>query len=301
MQIDKKKFNKIKINILKDINNPLSIHGIYPYRGKISALDADAIINQLQTKNKVLLDPFCGSGTITYEACKKGIKTIGVDINLLAIWLSKGKIDSLINEPEKIINEVENIIKKAKDKKTKKTKVMNSWSKKFFHNNTAKEIMNIVPYFKNMSDYTRASFLGAIALTARGCNHYKWTSSTVGKNMPKKRYINFYEKFLSKTKKHIQKNEKNKKETKCDIYHDDARKISHFVKPNSVDYIFTSPPYFDALDYTAYYARIIYNILNKDYLSIKKKLIQETKISIYRFAEALPLFPFNFLGISNQY
>ena len=40
-----------------------------------------------------LLDPFCGSGTILYEAQKHGLKVIGVDQNPLAYELSKSKIE----------------------------------------------------------------------------------------------------------------------------------------------------------------------------------------------------------------
>lgn len=48
---------------LHSVNNPNSIHGIYPYRGKISAIDAQQVIKQFK-KGKILLDPFCGSGSI---------------------------------------------------------------------------------------------------------------------------------------------------------------------------------------------------------------------------------------------
>ena len=48
---------------IDSVNNPNSMHGIYPYRGKISAIDAQNIIRQLPSKGTIL-DPFCGSGTI---------------------------------------------------------------------------------------------------------------------------------------------------------------------------------------------------------------------------------------------
>ncbi len=64
----------------------------------------------------------------------------------------------------------------------------------------------------------------------------------------------------------------NSKIIKCD-----SRKLSSKIKPNSIDYVFTSPPYFDCLDYTAYYAKIIYSILDIDRLEIKSDLIQSFK------------------------
>ena len=54
---------------LSTVSNQYSIHGIYPYRGKASPLDVGQLLDQLPT-NVAFLDPFCGSGTIIYEAAK---------------------------------------------------------------------------------------------------------------------------------------------------------------------------------------------------------------------------------------
>jgi hypothetical protein len=123
-----------------------------------------------------------------------------------------------------------------------------------------------------MSDYVKACFLGSICLTARGCNHYLWTSSTVGKDITPKRYINFYEKLEQKIKKHFYPIKNDSK-----IFNLDARRLSTLIKPESVEFVFTSPPYFDCLDYTAYYAKIIYDILGINRDEIRGNLIQSFK------------------------
>lgn len=69
---------KFKIQTLQSVNNPSSIHGIYPYRGKISAVDAKQILSQMHRGSRVL-DPFCGSGTIVYEGLNYGLHTVGID------------------------------------------------------------------------------------------------------------------------------------------------------------------------------------------------------------------------------
>jgi len=250
---------------IKSVNNPNSIHGIYPYRGKISAIDAEQLVKQLPS-GSLLLDPFCGTGTILYEAQKYGLKTIGVDMNPLAIDIAKAKLSNISQKES--ISEAKRMISQAKelDSFTKMPKD----SFKHFHKDTAEEIMRVVHFINDMSDYTKACFYGAIALSARGCNQYKWTSSTVGKNIEPKIKIDFYEKFLQKVKKHYHpiKNNKNK------VHLYDSRKLSDIIPSKSVDYVFTSPPYFDCLDYTAYYAKIIFNILGADRLKVKKNLIQ---------------------------
>ena len=262
---------EINFNIIETVNRPQSIHGIYPYRGKISSLEASGIIKQIPQK-AILLDPFCGSGTIIFESIMNNIDTLGVDNNPLAYILTKGKVNCLEHNRENFIYEVKKIISKSKD--LDKFPDMPESAKKHFHNLSSKEIMRVSYFFENMSDYLKTAFLGAIALTARGCNHYKWTSSTVGKDINPKRYINFYDKFAEKVSKH---HPQISKENNSKIFLGDSRKLSKFISEKSVDFVFTSPPYFDCLDYTSYYGKIILEILGYDRLKIKKKLIQNIK------------------------
>jgi len=253
------------IKELKSVNNPRSIHGIYPYRGKISALDAEQILSQMP-KDSIVLDPFCGSGTIVYEGLKYGLHTLGVDANPIAVVLSNGKIHVPLSLKE-ITNEVETLIDKANALSAFPSAP--EYPASLFHEKSLCEIMRMSTLYEEMSDYVKACFLGTIALTARGCNHYKWTSSTVGKNIEPKRYIPFYDKLRQKVKKHFLpiKND-------SVVFYEDTRNIDKIIQPNSVDFIFSSPPYFDCLDYTAYYARIIYDILGYERLQIRSRLIQ---------------------------
>ena len=258
-----------KIKELKSVNNPNSIHGIYPYRGKISPIDANQILDQIPEYSN-LLDPFCGSGTIIYEGLKRNINTIGVDLNPLASFIAEGKIN-VPSTLDTVIEECQYFIKKSEKIKLNFNKKESAF---YFHNNSHNQICSTATFFDEMSPYLKSCFFGAIALTARGCNDYKWTSSTVGKNIEPKRDIDFFEKFLNKVKKHYYplESSSNSKIIKCD-----ARNLSSKIEPNSIDYVFTSPPYFDCLDYTAYYAKIIYSILDIDRLEIKADLIQTFK------------------------
>ncbi len=256
---------KFTIKELSSVNNPKSIHGIYPYRGKISALDAEQILSQMPA-GSVVLDPFCGSGTIVYEGLKFGLNTIGVDANPIAVVLSKGKIN-IPQEFSIVEAEIHRLIQNAID--LSKVPIAPDYPKSLFHADSMEQIMRVSVFYDEMSDYVKACFLGSIALTARGCNDYKWTSSTVGKNIEPKRYIPFYEKFIQKCKKHFLPIENHSR-----VFYADSRKLLDFIEPNSVDFVFSSPPYFDCLDYTAYHARIIYDILGYERVQIRTSLIQ---------------------------
>lgn len=253
------------IKELKSVNNPRSIHGIYPYRGKIAALDAEQILSQMPIGSTVL-DPFCGSGTIVYEGLKYGLHTIGIDANPIAVTISNGKIH-IPSSFQEVESEVNTLIKKVES--IDSAPPATEYPISLFHEKTLNEIMKMSVFYDKMSDYVKACFLGAIALTARGCNNYKWTSSTVGKNIEPKRYIPFYEKLKLKIKKHFIPIINDSK-----VFYEDSRNLDKIIKPNSIDFIFSSPPYFDCLDYTAYYARIVYDILGYERIQIRSRLIQ---------------------------
>ena len=257
----------INFRKLNSVNNPKSIHGIYPYRGKISSIDALQVIQQLPC-NGTILDPFCGSGTILYEAQRHGLNAIGVDANPLAIILSKAKTQAL--DVVKILENSKEIIKKAKKLNT--VKEMPNWAKKFFNIKTSEEVMRVYSFKEHMSDYELAAFYGSIALTVRACNHYKWSSTSTGKIIEPLVYVNFFEKFLTKVKKHI-KYVNGSPSVKIIQY--DSRKLSDAIEKDSVNFVYSSPPYFDALDYTSYYTKIIYEI-DEDFKreEIRKNLIQ---------------------------
>lgn len=257
---------RFNIKTLNSVNNPSSIHGIYPYRGKISAIDAQQIIEQMP-KGATLLDPFCGSGTIVYEGMKHGLRSFGVDANPIAAILSNGKINIPFD-----YNEVESEIDKLITLATQNAPLISipDYTVSYFHQDTLLQIAKLAEYFQCMSPYLKACFVGSIALCARGCNNYTWTSSTVGKNIEPKRFIDFFQKFRYKAKKHFYPVKQNGQ-----IFYGDSRRITELITKESVDFVYSSPPYFDCLDYTAYYARFVYEILGYDRISVRDTLIQD--------------------------
>jgi len=249
---------------LLSVNNPKSVHGIYPYRGKISAIDAARVVNQFPT-GLTLLDPFCGSGTIVYEAARAGLKSVGVDANPLASLLTEGKLQ-ITSHLDTAVSEAVDVVARAK---TGRVSILKKESAGHFHSDTWREISRLSARFESMSPYLKACFTGALCLTARGCNWYKWTSSSVGKNFPTKQYVDFYRKFIEKVSKHHFPIT-----SQSTVHLGDSRKIASFLRADSCDIVFTSPPYFDCLDYTSYYAKIVFDVLGWERQRIRGGLIQ---------------------------
>ena len=255
---------RLSFTRLESVSNQNSIHGIYPYRGKISSLDSANVISQFP-HNKVLLDPFCGSGTIVYEAAKRLRNAIGVDNNPIAIQIAMGKINQF--SPEASVFRLKRIIKKID---FSSICPIPPKAERYFHPDTANEIMLIKQHYHEFNDYEKAVFLGTICLVARACNNYKWSSTQIGQLSDNKRYVNFVDRFLSKMTKHGYP----LPSSNAKVILGDTRKLSELIPLKSIDIVYTSPPYFDCLDYTSYYTRIVHHIFGNDFERIKLGLIQ---------------------------
>ncbi|MFX1606965.1 MAG: hypothetical protein ACFFDD_13815, partial [Promethearchaeota archaeon] len=118
---------------------------------------------------------------------------------------------------------------------------------------------------------------GSICVAARACNGWLWTSTSIGRINEPLRKVDFYSILLRKAKKHI---DFVNKCNPAEIHTHDSRRIFEVVEEQSVDIVYTSPPYFDALDYTNYYSKIVLEIFDMDRALVRKGLIQ--RYSTYR-------------------
>lgn len=68
------------------------LYAMHKYWGKKPFEQINEFINKYSEENDTVLDCFCGSGVTLIEALKAGRKTIGIDLNPIAIKLSKASI-----------------------------------------------------------------------------------------------------------------------------------------------------------------------------------------------------------------
>ncbi|MFW9834470.1 MAG: DNA adenine methylase [Candidatus Thorarchaeota archaeon] len=263
---------RITLRNFDKVSNPKSIHGLYPYRGKMSPLDAAHVVSQLPS-SATLLDPFCGTGTIVYEAQAHGMRAIGVDNNPLACTIARGKTESY--DTSSMFDDLESAIFDASN--LENFPEMPASPAKFFHPETADQIMRMIKLSTNFSSYLLSALYGAICVAARACNGWLWTSTSIGRINEPLRRIDFYSTFRRKARKHV---EFLNDGPSAIIHTHDARKIHDIIEEDSVDIVYTSPPYFDALDYTSYYSKIVFEILGIDRAGVRKGLIQ--RYSTYR-------------------
>ena len=88
-------------------------HNIHKYPAKfIPHIPKWAMSKYLKDEGKLVLDPFCGSGTTLVEAILNSHNSVGIDIDPLAVLISKVKTTKI--DPQKLIKIKKDVIKSIK-------------------------------------------------------------------------------------------------------------------------------------------------------------------------------------------
>jgi DNA modification methylase len=64
------------------------VHGFHSYPARMHPVTARRLIERLSSPRGLVLDPFCGSGTVLVEARLAGRRAVGIDANPLAVELA---------------------------------------------------------------------------------------------------------------------------------------------------------------------------------------------------------------------
>ena len=74
-------------------------HYLFRYPAKFHPPVARKLIEEFSREGELILDPFCGSGTLLVEAQRAGRRSIGIDIDPVAAFVSRVKTLSIPIEP----------------------------------------------------------------------------------------------------------------------------------------------------------------------------------------------------------
>ncbi len=85
---------------MKDANTREYTHGIHVYPARMLPQIARILIDHFSEKGDLVLDPFCGSGTVLLEASLAQRKSVGIDINPLATLIAQVKTTPI--DPQKL-------------------------------------------------------------------------------------------------------------------------------------------------------------------------------------------------------
>jgi DNA methylase len=130
------------------------LHSLCSFYGKLKPSIAHHLISTFTNENDVVLDCFTGSGTVPFESALLGRKNFGLDINPIAVVLSKAKVLKQDMEGcQKIIIQLNEYIKtnELDPKYISKAESFgfNKTLKDYFHEATFYEILKARLFFQN--------------------------------------------------------------------------------------------------------------------------------------------------------
>ena len=266
--LDKKPWTE---NPYKKQNWGHNFHSIAPYIGRIKPAFAHWLIKTTTHLDDVVLDPFCGIGTVPLEADLLGRHAIGFDLNDYAVTITNAKFDRRTLENN--LTWLDNI--KLKPKKVKLS-LISDYIKQFYHPKTLQEIISLRDaIIRDKRDFLLGCLIGII----HG-HRPQYLSAWTGYIIPfssrsKPEYREVIPRMKMKTKR-MYKTGISKSNHKMIKKRNSAKTR---LKNNSVDVVISSPPYYDTIDYvTSNRLRLAFLDIHDDSATkLKKKLIQQNR------------------------
>lgn len=219
------------------------MHSISSYVGRIKPSFAHFLINIFSEENDVVLDPFCGVGTIPLEADNLGRQAIGNDLNPYANLISLSKFDR-----RGLQNELDYLKRLEFLMEDRKTLNVPDWVKVFYHEKTLKEILYVR---EQLIRDKRYFLLGCLLGIVHGHRptHLSMRTGYIIPYIPNPKPIPEYREVLPRLMAKAKRmySDPLPAKTQGRIIYGDARKLD--IETESVDVIISSPPYYHTLDY----------------------------------------------------
>lgn len=239
-------------------------HGIHPYTAKLIPHIPRYFIEKYTEKNEVILDPFCGSGTTLLEARLLERNAIGIDINPLAILLSKVKTTPLdVEELKHTIQLCKENLKEGKGKIFVDFPNIDYW----FCNKAQNDLAMIKYSIESLNGKVDRSIYKFLLLCFSSViRKSSYADPRMAKTYKSKRVIEkikkgwipmptqYFEKVIENNLERIKLLSEllNSTNNYAEAFQEDASELSFMLKQNgikNIDFIITSPPYINAQDY----------------------------------------------------
>ncbi len=217
-------------------------HSISAYVGRIKPAFAHWLIKIATKKNDVVLDPFCGVGTVLLECDLLDRNSIGIDLSDYAyrICLAKKDRGGLAKEIDYLNN--------IKLKYTKKISTVPEFVKEFYHPKTLKEIIELRDLFlKDKKDFLLGCLLGIIH--GHRNQHLSMRTGYIIPYIPKPKPKIVYKNAIEKMTDKVTRMYKDDIKVKSKIKVLNQNVLEANLKDNSIDTIISSPPYYNTIDY----------------------------------------------------
>ncbi len=259
-------------------------------------LVADYIAKFELSNGSVILDPFCGTGTTVVEAKLHGINTIGIEANPVAHLASTVKTTWGL-DPDQLVEDTTQIAKGAlATRGYHGQKKLRSLPEASF-NLLLKNSISPLPLHKalillakiNESDHLECHPFWQIAFAktiVKHCSNLHF-GPEVSVRRHKREDALVVETWLAEVETMATDlREASKNPAPSIIHHADSRNVAQFLEPESIDAVFTSPPYPNEKDYTrtTRLETVLLGFIKDkhDLRALKKGLLRSNSRNVYK-------------------
>ena len=213
-------------------------------------------------RGNTLLDPFCGTGTTLVEAKLHHLRCVGIEANKMAHFASTVKCDWAIDSND-FLEDSRKIVNLAK-RRIAATREIRTFSHEQFEL-ILKDSIDPVPLHRTLilrdtirehgSTFKNHQLLALAASTVRFCSNLHF-GPEVGVSRTKKiddDVVGCWFSGIQRMHRDLSALHRTSSEQIHDpvaVHFGDARNVSTFLKNESIDAVFTSPPYPNEKDYT---------------------------------------------------
>lgn len=236
------------------------VHGFHSYPARMHPMTAERLIGSFSSPSQVVLDPFCGSGTVLVEARLLGRKAIGVDANPLAVRLSERKTrDSSDSDRKRLVEGAKDVAAQADERRKSKSGPTHRYGKEdleLFERHVLLELDGLRAAIDRVADATLRGDL-ELVLSSMLTKLSRRTSDTSERELPRRIAAGFPARlFVRKTEELATRiaeiAPKLASAPRADVREGDARTLAG-IADGSVDLVVTSPPYPGVYDYLAHH------------------------------------------------
>lgn len=233
---------------------------IHPYPAKFPLDTALSFIEQYSQPDDLVFDPFVGSGTTMLAASILERPSIGMDINGVAVMLSRLKLVA-VNEDdraalESLVSSIEHEISEGKFGKLFEYESINHW----FCEDAIKALScikrNITTELEGKPDLQLLCRVAMSIVVNSVSNQESDTryAAVVKSGITTANTLNLFTAKLYSIFDIVRLSKRNEEVTrKSAVYLQNSKQASSVMGPNSVDLLLTSPPYPNTYDYYLYH------------------------------------------------
>ena len=283
---------------ISDLNQLNIVHQWYDYLEDFPFSLLEESIKKYNLKNgNLVLDPFCGSGTTLVSSNFFGLNAIGIDANPLMCLVSQVKTTweiELSELREIFCNITKKFIELAGDidnyqfendfLKVMPKRELNQWM--------SLRMQQEVSLMKDLINNVKNEKIHKLLLVMLGKSAFDSSyvalcpGTTFYPHRQKEPFFNTFCKKIAQAYKDLETIQQFDSYGKATIFNDSAMRASSFIKEESVDFIITSPPYPNDLEYTRqtrlelYLLDFVKNMENVQ--KLKKTMIKGSTKLIYK-------------------